>query len=57
MKAIGMTMATIAGLQFNQSQEELSTQCRTAYCLILLFISYLIAMNSQLILMYGYVVF
>jgi hypothetical protein len=57
MKAIGFSMATIAGLQFNRNQEGLSIQYRTAYSLIPLFTSYLILMTSQLILTYESIIF
>ena len=51
MKAIGMIIATVTGLQFRLKTEELLTLCKTVSCFEAIYISYLIAMLSQSTLM------
>ena len=52
MKIIGSSTTTVNGSLSHQRLEETSTLYRLDYCLELIFISYLIAISFQSILMY-----
>ena len=57
MKVIGKSSIIAAGLQFYRNLEKVSILCKMGYCSTIVYISYLIAMLSQLTLMCIYVLY